>query len=182
MFTSVLHQITDFSSSKRGKFIVIALWLVIAIALKVTAPNLAALYDNSTSQRLPHAADSQVANRLLQEFPTSRGLPAIIVFHDPAGLNVDDRIRIHRVSDWLISNQRPSLVDEALSVFTVPQVASQLLSADGTTMIILLTLRGAAATAQALSADQGHAIDTVRNFLTDTTAHSPLHANLTGPA
>jgi uncharacterized membrane protein YdfJ with MMPL/SSD domain len=183
MFTSVLHRITDFSSSKRGKFVVIALWLVLAIALKATAPNPATLYDNSSNQRLPSAADSQVANRLLlQKFPSSRGLPAIIVFHDPSGLNVEDRIRIHRVSDWLASDQRPSLVDEALSVFTVPQATSQLLSADGTTMIIILTLKGAAPTAQALATDQVQAITTVRHYLADATAHSSLQANLTGPA
>jgi len=183
MFASLLHRIADFSSSKRGKFVVIALWLVIAIALKATAPNLATLYDNSANQRLPSAADSQVANRLLlKEFPASRGLPAIIVFHDPAGLNVGDRIRIHQVSDWLASDQRPSLVDKALSVFTVPQAANQLLSADGTTMIIVLTLKGAAPTAQALSADQVHAITTIRHYLADTIAHSSLQANLTGPA
>lgn len=183
MFTSLLHRITDFSSSKRGKFVVITLWLVIAIALKATAPNLSTLYDNSANQRLPSAADSQLATRLLlQEFPTRRGLPAIIVFHDATGLNVDDRIRIHQVSDWLASDQRPSLVDEALSVFTVPQAASQLLSADGTTMIIILTLKGAPPTAQALSADQVQAIDTLRHYLADTTAHSSLQANLTGPA
>jgi len=142
MFASLLHRITDFSSSKRGKFLVIALWLVIAIALKATAPNLATLYDNRANQRLPSAADSQVANRLLlKEFPSSRGLPAIIVFHDPVGLTVDDRIRIHRVSDWSASNKRPSLVDEALSVFTVPYAGSQLLYADGSTIISLLTLK-----------------------------------------
>ena len=183
MFASLLHRITDFSSSKRGKFIVIALWLVIAIALKATAPNLVTLYDNGANQRLPSAADSQVANRLLlKEFPHSRGLPAIIVFHDPSGLNVDDRIRMHQVSDWLTSDQKPSLVDEALSVFTVPQAANQLLSSDGTTMIIILTLKGASPTSQALSADQLHAINTVRHYLADTTAHSSLQANLTGPA
>src|SRR6266852_3225637 len=100
MFTILLHRITDFSSSKRGKFVMITLWLVIAIALKAAAPNLATLYDNGANQRLPSAADSQVANRvLLKEFPHSRGLPAIIVFHDPSGLNVDDRIRMHQVSD-----------------------------------------------------------------------------------
>src|SRR5437773_1461583 len=130
MFTTLLHRITDFSSSKRGKFVVIALWLVIALAIKAAAPNLASLYDTSANQRLPSTADSQVATRLLlKEFPTSRGLPAIIVFHDPTGLNVDDRIRIHQVSDWLTSDQKPSLVGEALSVFTVPQATSQLLSA-----------------------------------------------------
>jgi uncharacterized membrane protein YdfJ with MMPL/SSD domain len=183
MFASLLNRITDFSSSKRGKFVVIALWLVIAIALKATAPNLATLYDNSANQRIPSAADSQVANRLLlKEFPSSLGLPAIIVFHDPSGLNVDDRIRVHQVSDWMASNQRPSLVDEALSVFTVPQAASQLISADGTTMIIILTLKGASPTAQALSADQVQAITTVRHHLADATEHSSLQANLTGPA
>ena len=182
MIVSLFHRITDFSSSRRGKFIVILLWLVIALVLKALAPNLATLYDNNANQRLPSSADSQIANNLLlKAFPNSRGIPAIIVFHDPMGLNVDDRIRIHQMSDWLTSEQKPTAIDTVVSVFTVPQAIGQLLSSDGTTMTLVMTLKGSSATAQALSQSQLSTVKVVRNYLQRLTENSSLQANLTGP-
>ena len=126
MITRILHAITDGSTSRRGKFVTIVLWLVIAVALTLAAPKVASLYDNSKGQSIPSGADSQVAQRLLlNEFPSSRGTPAILVFYDPGGLGVADRIRIKQVSDWLTSDEKPAAVSSLVSVFTVPQGAAQ---------------------------------------------------------
>lgn len=38
MLSRILHTLTDLSSSRRGKFLVIAAWLVAAVALVSTAP------------------------------------------------------------------------------------------------------------------------------------------------
>ena len=182
MIVSLLHFITDFSSSRRGKFVVMLLWLVVALALKALAPNLSTLYDNNANQRLPSSADSQVANNiLLKAFPNSRGIPAIIVFHDPNGLSVDDRIRIHQISDWLTSEQRAASISTVVSVFTVPQAIGQLLSSDGTTMTFIMTLNGSSATTQALSQEQLNTVKVVRTYLQRLTENSSLQANLTGP-
>jgi len=182
MIVSLLHTVTDFSSSRRGKFVVMLLWLVVALALKALAPNIATLYDNNANQRLPSSADSQVANSVLSKaFPTSRGIPAIIVFHDPNGLSVDDRLHIHQMSDWLTSEQRPASVDTVVSVFTVPQAISQLLSSDGTTMTLVMTLKGSSATTQALSQGQLNTVKAVRTYLQHFIENSSLQAHLTGP-
>ena len=116
-------------------------WLIIAGVLMVIAPSLSSIYNNSNTQDLPTNAQSQVAQRvLLQEFPNSHGTPAVLVFHNPGGLNADDKTRAKQVSDWLTSDQKPTAVGQVLSIFTVPQAASQLISHDGTTMTMVVTL------------------------------------------
>lgn len=178
MITRILHALTDASTSRRGKFVTLVLWLVIAGILTGVAPKLATLYDNNIGQSIPADADSQVAQRLLlKEFPTSRGTPAILVFHDPNGLGVDDRIRLKQASDWLISQQHPAFIGSVLSVFTVPQAISQLISPDGTTMTMIATLNGSASDPSTLNN-----VQRIRHYLQKVTAQSPLQAYLTGPA
>lgn len=178
MIPSVLHTITGFASSQRGKFVTMVCWLITAVVLAVVAPKLASLYNNTTQQSLPAGADSQVANRLLlQEFPNSRGTPAILVFYDMGGLGVADRIRARQISDWLTSTQKPASVGQVISVFTVPQATPQLISQDGTTMTMIVTLNGPA-TDQATQ----QSVKTIRQYLQNATTSSPLQAYLTGPA
>lgn len=178
MITRVLHALTDASASRRGKFVTIALWLLCAVVLTGVAPKLAGLYDNSIQQRIPAHDDSQVAQRLLlQAFPANRGTPAILVFYDPNGLGVADRIRIKQVSDWLTSEQKPGSVSAVLSPFTVPQSTPQLISQDGTTLTLIAQLSGSA-TDQATQ----QRVKTMRQYLQQVTAGSPLQVHLTGPA
>ncbi len=178
MITRILHALTDASTSRRGKFVTLALWVIIAGALTSVAPKLATLYDNNIGQSIPADADSQVAQRLLlKEFPSSRGTPAILVFHDANGLGVDDRIRLKLVSDWLVSQQKPTFIGSVLSAFTVPQAIPQLISPDGTTMTMIATLNGSASDPSTLNN-----VQRIRHYLQTVTAQSPLQAYLTGPA
>ncbi len=168
MITRIIHALTDASTSRRGKFVTLLLWLVIAGTLTGIAPKLATLYDNNIGQSIPADADSQVAQRLLlKEFPNSRGTPAILVFHDPNGLSVDDRIRLKQVSDWLLSQQHPAFVGSVLSVFTVPQAISQLISTDGTTMTMIAALNGSASDPGTL-----HKVQRIRRYLQNVTVLS----------
>ncbi len=178
MITRILHALTDVSVSRRGKFVVIALWLVVAIGLNRLTPNLARLYDNNANQRIPSTADSQVAQRLLlKEFPQSNGTPAIIVFHNSGGLNVADRVRMHQFSDWLLSAKKPSSVRNVLSAFTVPQAASELFSQDGTTTTMVTILSGST-TSQAFL----RGVQAIRHYARDLTTQTSLEAYVTGPA
>ena len=178
MVTRMLHALTDASVSRRGKFVVMVVWLVVAGALVVVAPPLASIYNNNVTLSIPSGADSQVAQRLLlAKFPADRGTPAIIVFSDPHGLSADDRARAKAYSDWLTSSARPAGVGPTLSIFTVPQAASQLVSRDGTTMTIITTL-----TVSSADAAFTNAVKSLRSRLTTTIAGSPMQAHVTGPA
>ncbi len=178
MVTRALHTLTDASVTRWGKFVVMVVWLVVAVALVVIAPPLASIYNNNVTLSIPSGADSQVAQRLLlAKFPASRGTPAIIVFSDPHGLSADDRARAKAYSDWLVSSARPAGVGQTISIFTVPQAASELVSQDGTTMTIITTLTTSSADAAFTTA-----VKALRSRLSQTIAGSSLQAHVTGPA
>ena len=178
MITRTLHALTDASVSRRGKYVVMALWLVVAVALTFVAPQLASVYDNSVTQAIPSSADSQQAQKLLlSKFPSSRGSAAVIVFYDPNGLNATDNAHAKDLSDWLASGAKPAAVGQVLSIFTVPQAASQLISQDKTTMTLVATVNGSVA-----DASFQNAIKAIRDRLKQETAGTQLQAHLTGPA
>jgi uncharacterized membrane protein YdfJ with MMPL/SSD domain len=153
-------------------------WLLLVLLLMIFAPKLASLYNDTSSQSMPAGAQSEVAQQLLlQQFPANKGTPAILVFSDPAGLSVQDRFLLHEINDWLTSTARPRSVSGLVSVFTVPEAASQLLSADGTTAIMIVPLQGDASGPQ-VQQD----VKTIRAYLQKTLDGSSLQGVLTGPA
>jgi RND superfamily putative drug exporter len=178
MVSRLLHTLTGFASSRRGKYVVMGLWLLLVLLFTLFAPKLANVYNNNASQSLPTAAESQVAQRLLlRQFPANKGTPAILVFSDPAGLSIPDRFLIHQVNDWLLSSARPRAVSSLVSVFTVPQAAGQLISSDGTTMLLIVQLQG-----DPSSSPVQQDVKTIRDHVHQTLAGSPLQGVLTGPA
>src|SRR5258708_22491293 len=178
MITGVLHAITDAATSRRGKFLVLLLWLLAAGLLSGIAPKLASLYNESIAQQIPTNDDSQVAQRLLlAKFPSSRGTPAILALSDAGGLTIADRLRARQMSEWLTSAQKPAAVSQVISVFTVPQAAEQLVSPDGTTMTMVIPLNGSA---NDPSVQQS--VQAIRAKLKRMTAGSSLQGSVTGPA
>jgi RND superfamily putative drug exporter len=76
----MLHRITDFSSSRRGKWIVIAIWLVLAAVVVPLAPSLSEVTNNDSSTFLPNDAETTEVDRLLEEGLPSDTTPALLVF------------------------------------------------------------------------------------------------------
>ena len=178
MITRILHAITDAAASRRGKFVTIGLWLIVAVVLVLVAPQLASIYDNSGTGSIPSDAPSTIAQNLqLKEFPGSRGTPAILVFYDRAGLNSADLAKVKQVSDWLTSTQKPSAVTTVLSSYTVPQAAKQLTAKDNTTMTLVASLKDTATNDVVMSN-----VKDIRDYLTNVTKNTPLQAHVTGPA
>lgn len=178
MISRLLHSITDTASSRRGKFVMMGAWLLLVVLFMLFAPKITDFYNNTSSQSLPAAAESQVAQHLLlQKFPANQGTPAILVFSDPAGLSIADRFLLHQVSDWLTSEARPRSVSALVSVFTVPQAAGQLISSDGTTAIMIVQMQGDASGPQ-VQQD----VKTIRAYVQKVVAGSTLQGVLTGPA
>jgi RND superfamily putative drug exporter len=170
MVSRILHSITDVASSRRGKFVVMGIWLLLVLLVTLFAPKLANLYNNSSSQSIPADAGSQVAqNLLLRKFPANKGVPAILTFSDPGGLSIQDRYLIHLVNDWLVSAARPRSVSGLVSVFTVPQAAGQLISRDGTTMMMVAQLQGDPTSSQVQQDAQA-----LRSHLQTTLRGAPL--------
>ncbi len=177
MITRLLHALTDAASSRRGKFVTIAIWVVAVGLFSAFAPSLASVYNNNT-QQIPSSDASQVAQRLLlEEFPASRGAPAIIVITDSHGLSDADRASARIISDWLTSTAKPAGVGQVISVFSVPQAAPQLLSKDGTTMTMVVQLTTAPTDSNGIST----AVKAIRAEVA-AQASGSLHGYVTGPA
>ncbi|HEU5379156.1 MAG TPA: MMPL family transporter [Ktedonobacteraceae bacterium] len=178
MFHTLLHTVTGWCSSRRGKYITLALWLVAVGVLSALAPRLATLYDNNSSQSLSQDMPSQVAQQLLlKEFPSNRGTPAIVVFSHSSGLTDEDRQAIKPLNDWLLSANRPKGVSQVVSVFTVPQAESQLVSQDKTTMMLLVTFSGSENTATTRLG-----VEALRQRVQAILSHTALQGHVTGPA
>ncbi len=174
MITHALDALTGAVASRRGKWIALALWLLVVVVLTLVAPKLADHYANNTTQ-LPGGDPSQVARRLqLAKFPSQEGAPAIVVFSDRGGLTADDQARARQVSDWLRSAARPAGVDGVVSIFTTPGAAGQLVSPDGTTMTMVVAIGADAVVPNVVKA--------MRAYLVPVTHGSSLRAYVTGPA
>lgn len=140
----MLARITDFSSSRRGKWIVILVWLIAAATVVPLAPMLADVIENDSATFLPEGAESTEVGKLVEARFPSAGTPAILVFHNPDGLTEEDKDQARILGDWLLGEHAPDLIDPSgvVSIFTVPQAAAGLISADNTTMTMAVNVLG----------------------------------------
>ncbi len=140
----MLARITDFSTSPRGKWIVILVWLALAATIVPLAPRLADVIDNDSGAFLPGGAESTRVQELVESrFPTP-GTPAILVFHNPNGLTEADKDQARILGEWLLNDEAPDSIDPTgvISIFTVPQAAAGLISEDNTTMTMAVNVLG----------------------------------------
>jgi uncharacterized membrane protein YdfJ with MMPL/SSD domain len=172
-----LSTITDACVSRRGKFVTLAVWLLIAAISSPLASRLPGLYDQSLTSQLPANASSQQALRFARShFPAVPGTTALIVLSDPDGLSVGDRQIASRLSEWLGTGDRQE-VNRLVSVYTTPQAGGQLISPDGTTMFMVVVLKGTPN-----DPESGYAVKNIRSQLRSAIAGTPLRAYVTGPA
>ncbi|HVX29877.1 MAG TPA: MMPL family transporter, partial [Nitrolancea sp.] len=138
----MIRPITDFAASRRGKWITVALWVILSAIITPLAPKLSDVTSNDQSTFLPSGAEStRVADLVKTDFPSS-GTPVIIVFRNAGGLSERDLTQAKQVSDWLVSGAAGANVHDVVSIFTVPQAAEGLRSADQTTMTMIVNITG----------------------------------------
>jgi putative drug exporter of the RND superfamily len=91
----VLRSISRFSTGRRSKWVVVAIWVVLGIALSSLQPRLQEATTNENEAFLPESAESTDVNSLIEEsFPDGREVDAVVAYHRPGGLTAADRERI----------------------------------------------------------------------------------------
>lgn len=170
--------LTERTTGKVGRWVTLALWLVAAGLLTAFAPKLTNLYDNNATSAIG-AQESVRAQQLIQRhFPDQQGLPAIIVFADHNGLSSDDYTKAKQINDWLATGARPTQVGKVLSIYTVPQARSELISADGKAMTMVVTLTG-----NVSDPSFADVVKAIRTYTDQFDGHgAPLQVKVTGPA
>lgn len=130
------------SFSHKYRVAITAVWVVVAVALFFTAPHLSRVGVTDESQFLPQESESIQALRLLNE-KFAAGIhrsasTGLIVIYNGQGLGDADIQQAKAIHDWLISDSAPDAVKRVTSVFEEEVLRSKLVSADGTTMLMLV--------------------------------------------
>lgn len=186
------EALAAFSIGKVTRWVVIALWIALAVGLTLATPQLATLNDNAATSSIGDQESVRAGKLLLQAFPgeSANAIPAIIVFSDPNGLSAQNDQRINAVTCWLLSDAqrvkyqcaadaqdatRPADIGSVVAPLTVPQAKSQLLSSDGTTLTVVATIN-------APTNDPSAIVKQVRAYTHQYDGVDGMQIKVTGPA
>ncbi len=136
----LVYRFGEMITGPRSRWIVVVAWIVLTGLFSSLPPKLTTLYDESVTSSIGDQESVRAAKLLERQFPERKGLPAILVFNNPAGLNETDFAKAKQINDWFSSGAQPKQVGPVVSIFTVPQARSQLISANGTTMSMVVSL------------------------------------------
>ncbi|MEI7554211.1 MMPL family transporter [Candidatus Chlorohelix sp.] len=172
-----VYRLGKLVTGKRGRWVVLIVWILLTGLLSSLPPKLSSLYDDNLASDIGDQESVRASKLLEQAFPNRKGLPAIIAFYNPSGLTDSDFATAQKVSDWLVSGNQPPKVGQVLSIYTVPQSRSQLVSANGTTMTMIVSLNILSSSDKSLT----DTVKAIREFTDPLDGHgSPLQVKVTG--
>ncbi|MCS7006604.1 MAG: MMPL family transporter, partial [Gaiellaceae bacterium] len=153
-------------SSRRSKFVVLGLWVLVLLALAPLASRFESVQRNEASSFLPESAESVAVLEASKRFPSGEVVPAVVVFRDDAGLGSDGRAAVTRAREEIAR----------ASVEGVKELPPPTFSEDGKAAIVVVPVdfRG----------DEDllvRAVEEVREIAADA-ASEGLEVRVTGPA
>jgi uncharacterized membrane protein YdfJ with MMPL/SSD domain len=154
------------------------LWLLIGGIIIATAPPLADVTSSNQEDFLPTDAESYQAVQLVRErYPTTGGVPAVIVFHHPSNLDPTALQIIDKANLSLSDDVRPDNIETVLARDGSPQLDATLLAPDGRTVTTIVTISGSPA-----SPEFAKAVDWIRETAQTAADDTDLVVAVTGPA
>lgn len=168
----ILHSVTDWVTTKRGMWLTLAIWIVVATVLAIVAPN-SKDYQVSSVDALPDKMPSVQAQEKVDEYFTdNEGIPALLVFESSSGdVEVDELIDV-------MAEVEAADIDGVSDVIPLdrlpPQAIESFFSEDQTSALIPLSFAANLDTKEIKSglADIQDIVDT----------QSELTLHVTGPA
>jgi putative drug exporter of the RND superfamily len=128
-------------SGKKGRWIVLLAWLVLAAVLNMTLPQ-ANSQKNEMAPNLAEETWSEQANKIAEkEFPASSGTPALLTWYRDSGITDNDLSLIQQYTKDVMENPVSSQ-DTIVPFYQFPlPVLKDQLSKDGTTLILPLSFK-----------------------------------------
>ena len=124
-----MRALASLVTGRRGKWVTIALWIVLAFIFAPLGSKLADKADNSTENFLPKDAEStEVVQILDKEFPGGQTVTGLIVYHHPGGLTTADKAKM--VSDASLADENLPLIGKPVVPFT-PGAPKELVAPQG---------------------------------------------------
>jgi len=121
------------------RWFVFVAWIVLAVGLFFMSPDLGQLVHDKGQLRMPDGSASMKAAELLAEV-NGEGTSAVFVFHDENGLDDQKLIEVKSAVELLKNNQEKLGLTSVMSHFDQPDLAEQMVSSDGKTVLVLLGL------------------------------------------
>jgi len=119
-------------AGRRAKFVVLAAWVALALALGPLAGRFEGVQQNEPSSFLPESAESVAVLEASDRFPSGEATAAIAVFSDPDGLDAEGRAAVEDAREAIVAagptgvGELPPPVtsrDGTAAVLTIPIVA-----------------------------------------------------------
>src|SRR5215207_345222 len=177
-FKSFATRAMEFPGGRRGKFVAIAVWLIILVAIGPLAGKFEDAQENDPGDYLPANAESVETLDRLDGFPSDDEADAITVFHRDGGLTAQDRAAIQDLRTQI--NDRVRTEINAQRAGTVAETGPPVVSPDGATALLVTPIT--------VPEEAGAEVE---DLLTDTpedikgeldSLPSGLEAEVTGPA
>ncbi|BBY08493.1 MMPL/RND family transporter [Mycobacterium noviomagense] len=174
-----MRRLADFVV--RWPWIVIGLWVAIAVALPLTCPSLSEMALKHPLAILPNDAPSSVTARKMTEAFHESGSEdlLLVVLTDDHGLNPADETTYRKLVDALRQDTRNVVMVQ--DFISTPALRSVVTSADRKAWVLPVGLAGELGTPQSYAAFN-QVGDIVKHTLEKSPAGTSLTARLTGPA
>lgn len=127
----------------KGKWLIIFLWGVVVSLLLTSAPNMADLVREKGQLTIPDGYSSKTAQELLSQMDengTEQTASIVLVFHNEKTLTEKDFQEAKKAVQRLENNQEKLGIVEILTHFHDEQLRDQLVSSDGKTILVPLTI------------------------------------------
>ncbi len=138
----MLSLLTDFASSRRGKWLTLVGWLLVSGALLSQLPRLDEVRENEQALFLPRDAEATRAFELARERFPAAGTPLLVVFSEPAGLSERTFAAAGDLAMWLTGSEAPAGVQQVRVPGAGPAAYHGLVSPDGTTLNVYVDVGG----------------------------------------
>ncbi|MFE8698342.1 MMPL family transporter [Cytobacillus sp. FJAT-53684] len=136
------RQLVNYTSSQKGVKVTILAWIFAVVLLSIFAPSAKEFEVNSKEGSMDGNKPSEIAQQILiEQFPSTDGLPALLVFHRDGKISEQDMDKIKELSEWLGSDEKPKQIISTLPFHTLPpNVQKQMYSENESTLLINLSL------------------------------------------
>ncbi|MFF2481184.1 MMPL family transporter [Paenibacillus sp. NPDC058071] len=126
------------------RWAVLALWLVAAVALMLTAPNMQELVRDKGQITVPEGHSSTIAADMAKQIGEKTGggggEATVLVFHDKEGLSTEDMNAIKSGIEKLKADKEQLHITSLTTHLDTPELKDQMLSKDGKTMLALVNV------------------------------------------
>ncbi|MFD2117153.1 MMPL family transporter [Paenibacillus yanchengensis] len=173
-----LNKLTGWASSRKGSKIVLIVWLAAIVIVSGIAPT-AKNYSISAGEGSIHEnTPSAIAKQIMDKhYPTDDGLPALVVFYKPDGINEEGRKEIVAFSEWISSSEKPENIGGTLPFHFLPEnVQDQMFSENNTTFLYHFSMK------KDLNTDEVHdSLEEIKQWISKNSTVG-MQVEITGPA